>query len=146
MTEDNSIPAGFKRCECGHCDELIRIGKISSGVERRFKQGHGAYKGGRIIDGYGYVRIRIPGHPDAINGYVREHRWVMEQYLGRYLESWEVIHHINGIKTDNRIENLHMLSASRHPMLTYVLKKLRIDALNESPRCYLIDAVYPYDT
>lgn len=72
---------------------------------------HPGWKGGRTIrkvgDGYGYVLIRMPSHPNAAgNGYVREHRLVMEKKLGRYLTKDEVVHHINGIKNDNRPENL----------------------------------------
>lgn len=75
------------------------------------------YGGGKYIDDKGYVRVLRPEHPRNIKGYTYEHRLVMEAYLDRFLEPWETVHHINEIKTDNRIENLFLCSYSEHSAL-----------------------------
>jgi len=69
------------------------------------------WKGGRIITGLGgYIKIKSRDHPAAdMKGYVLEHRIVMEKILGRYLTNSEKIHHRNGIKNDNRPENLELV-------------------------------------
>jgi len=69
------------------------------------------WNGGKIKDCRGYIKIYKPNHPNALNGrYVMEHRLVMEEFLGRYLLSKEVIHHINEIRDDNKIENLMLFT------------------------------------
>lgn len=88
--------------------------------QTEFKKGKPSrhWKGGRRMS-RGYVQIFKPKHPFVDrSGYVFEHRLIMEQKLRRYLRPEEVIHHINGIKNDNRIENLLLLpSNSSHRIL-----------------------------
>jgi len=60
----------------------------------------------------GYIMVYMPEHPYCnSNGYVREHRLVMEQRLGRYLRPEETVHHINEIRNDNRDENLELFAS-----------------------------------
>lgn len=77
------------------------------------------WKGGRTISPLGYVQISAPNHPNkSSRGYVFEHRLVVEKSLGRYLTSEEIVHHLNGRKTDNRLENLAVVSRHNHDKLT----------------------------
>ena len=63
----------------------------------------------------GYVMVPVSsGRSDGMNNHRAEHRLVMEASLGRSIESWEHVHHINGIKHDNRIENLQLMTNSEH--------------------------------
>lgn len=68
----------------------------------------------RKTDGFGYVLIYKPEHPNASRGFVREHRLVMEDVLGRYLTKEEIVHHINNNPSDNRPENLEVASRADH--------------------------------
>ena len=87
--------------------------KISQKRKGKYKGSENPHwKGGSIIVG-GYRYIHLPTHPHATkDGYVCEHRLVMEKMLKRYLEPKEVVHHINRNKLDNRPLNLIMFSST----------------------------------
>lgn len=94
----------------------------------RAAEGHPNWLGGRRIGKGGYIEVYQPDHPlcqranqkrrESAAGffrkkvYVREHRLVMEQHLGRFLRDKEVVHHLNGVQSDNRIENLLLYSSN----------------------------------
>jgi endogenous inhibitor of DNA gyrase (YacG/DUF329 family) len=74
------------------------------------------WKGGKSRDSRGYVLVKSPGHPRAkkCGDYVFQHILVVEDFIGRFLQKNEIIHHINGIKDDNRLENLYITNPSEH--------------------------------
>ena len=74
-----------------------------------------AWKGGRYLEARGYIRVRSPGHPRADRrGYAYEHILVWEKYHHKSVPNGSVIHHLNGIKGDNRPENLVALTSRKH--------------------------------
>lgn len=69
----------------------------------------------KIVSKGDYNYAVVPEHPKATEyGYVLEHRIVAENHLGRMLKDNEIVHHINGNKKDNRIENLEVLDSKEH--------------------------------
>jgi len=69
----------------------------------------------RVRQPDGYITIYAPKHPcGAPSWQIAEHRLVVEKHLGRFLESWELVHHCNGIKDDNRISNLELCTRKTH--------------------------------
>lgn len=73
-----------------------------------------------VASGNGYTLVYAPSYPAAkTNGYVYEHRLVMANHIGRVLRKNEVVHHINGIKTDNGIKNLILTTNGEHVQSHY---------------------------
>ncbi|MDP9288054.1 MAG: HNH endonuclease [Thermoproteota archaeon] len=120
------VGIGKHLCHCGICGSELSGWNFNLQQPYTFKPGHmnrgkhgeesGHWQGGRHIDNKGYVRISIG------NGNRRyEHDLVIEEHLGKKLLSNEHVHHKNGVKTDNRIENLEVLTISKHAKTHNVL-------------------------
>ena len=84
--------------------------KMSKARIGRFKGiNHPRWKGQYRCNYHNRILIRQPTHPNADKrGYVRQSHFIMTKHLGRCLTKGEVVHHINGIKDDDRIENLQL--------------------------------------
>jgi len=95
-----------------------------------------AWKGGRNKTSTGYIEIYKPDHHRANKrGYVYEHILVWEKHNGRKLRKGEIVHHLNGIKTDNNPLNLLAMKKSTHDKLIPAMKT-RIRQLEEDlKRC-----------
>lgn len=76
------------------------------------------WRGGISYDEKGYKRLYLPNYKYANKGgLVKEHRLIMEKVIGRKLGIDEVVHHKNGIKTDNSMDNLEVMTRSEHTKL-----------------------------
>lgn len=84
--------------------------------------------GKKVLTTTGYIKVYFPDHPKSDKrGFILEHDLIMECNIGRHLEKNEIVHHKNGIKTDNRIKNLQLMTRSEH---TKLHKKERNDDLS----------------
>ena len=136
-TEETKIKIGLASKQRRHSEktkERIRMAmlgtkqsqesKIKRSLAQRGNKAHN-WKGGKKKTS-NYIFIHILNHPHSVKSYVKQSRLIMEQYLGRYLTPEEVVHHINGITDDDRIENLILFSSqSKHISFHQKLRKLR---------------------
>ncbi len=126
---DWPTPTGLCECGCGLPTSIAKWTLTKRGIYKgfpyRFRRGHAPairrhgpdhpnYRGDRHLDNEGYVLAYAPGHPHRKGRYVLEHRLVYEQAHGITLTPHDVIHHINGVRTDNRLENLVRTTQSVH--------------------------------
>lgn len=87
-------------------------------ARKRLGQDAYGWKGGKTVIN-GYILLYVRPHDDLYSmanaqHYIPEHRYIMAQYLGRALKSWEIVHHKNGIRDDNRLENLELTLRGKH--------------------------------
>jgi len=93
---------------------VTRRKQLKWGMDARKGKGNSNFTGGKYVDDKGYLRVLRPDHPFTNKGYVYEHRLVYEDFLGRYLQTFESVHHINEVKLDNRVENLYLCTPQEH--------------------------------
>jgi endogenous inhibitor of DNA gyrase (YacG/DUF329 family) len=115
--------------QCARCGKEMRLAPTYAHLEHCSRRCRGdaliARPLGRMhngrparLDSGGYVMLWEPEHPAAFHGWVYEHRILIEKMLGRYLASDEHVHHINGVKDDNRPENLQIMGWLEHLALS----------------------------
>lgn len=115
-----------------------------AGKERTAMIGEGnpSWKGGKTISTQGYIWVFCPEHPKAIHGrYIPEQVLVMEKLLGRYLTEDEVVHHINGVKDDNGLDNLIVMTKKEHKSLHRLGKHIGEVGITLLPREVIYEKV-----
>lgn len=121
---DKSRQTAVRRTHCEHCGKplkpnvhpKVRFCSKSCGLKSRNRKGQKkAVKETRRNHSTGYMLVKVgKDYPGAMsNGWILEHRYVMEQHLGRQLEAHEHIHHKNGDRHDNRLENLELWTVAK---------------------------------
>ena len=114
---------GRTKSAVDHMASRLKIGKDPASMYRiKAKAMRGAasgnFKGYRRKTSKGYVTLYRPGEEGTDkNGMIMEHRYLMAQHIGRPIAPDEAVHHINGVKTDNRIENLRLMDFGEHSAL-----------------------------
>jgi len=113
------MPTGiYKRKPCS--EETKK--KIS---ESHLGKKHWNWKGGKMVTGEGYLCAYCPFHPLASKNHLKEHRLVLEQKIGRPLNKDEFVHHIDGNKQNNNIDNLEIMTNSEHLKLHWANEEFR---------------------
>lgn len=137
LRDERQMPGGRKnarkKCSVETCDRiteakgLCRVHYMRKRIHgdpqvhiliRNGKRGpnNPKWRGGTIQDGHGRTLIYSPDHPNPSFGkaHVYRYRLVMEAHLGRYLLPSEIVHHKNGDHSDDRLENLEVMTQAQH--------------------------------
>lgn len=97
--------------------EYLRCRKCAARYSSHYGNDHHNWKGGFTRDD-GYVVIRILPNDDyysmSYSGSIFEHRYIVARSLGRCLSGKEIVHHLNGVRDDNRLENLALVVRGNH--------------------------------
>lgn len=97
------------QCACGNIKQKVsKTCVLCFQNTRSAGEFNGNWKGGITKHKAGYVQVRMTDVETGVSTYIFEHRLVMQDYLGRVLLPTETVHHKNGIKTDNRLDNLEL--------------------------------------
>lgn len=128
----NNKKSTFEIAEICGCSEVtiwrwlkrfnIKTRSLSEAAKISFEKGKIGFQNGenhpnwKGIENYdqGYKTIWNPSHPKSKHKRVKEHVLIIEENIKRNLKKEEIIHHINGIRDDNRIENLWMCNYKSH--------------------------------
>lgn len=149
---------GFCACGCGaeikikafnniHLIKFVRNHhfRLDKNKRNQWGENNTSWKGGRYLhksSGHWYVLRPDNKHADK-NGYVGEHVIVFEEYYNCCMLPWAIVHHINEIKTDNRIENLQGMVRNRH--ISYHQTKRKRNKKNLGDRiCLLCNSIDTY--
>jgi hypothetical protein len=110
-------------CTCGYVAATRKrlSGHIGGSNSKALGSANGRWNSTRLRTSQGYVLVRVPkghhrafGPPRLVGAYAYEHDLVAEEMIGRHLLPDETVHHRNGLRDDNRPENLEVTTRSEH--------------------------------
>lgn len=124
LDQENQIINLYKNGHSGleiakqfNCSDMTIYAILQRNNIPRRNRSEAAYKGSKFPDKSGYVRVTPMGKDKELNDtnyrFMLEHRLIMARHLGRKLLHHETVHHINGDRSDNRLENLELWNTSQ---------------------------------